>query len=320
MLETILLTGAGGMLGTALSDYLSTEYPVLSVVRKVNKFVEKKNYEEVDLLNKKQLIKVLKKHQPARVIHCAAIVNVDQCEGNVWEANKLHVETTKILAQMLNGWGGHLVYLSTDSVFDGKKEGAYTEKDKTNPLNKYAKTKLDGEFAALECERNTIIRTNIFGWCQADKLSFSEWVIKSLVEQKTLNMFADVFFTPIHVTHLAKVLFEIIDKNIYGLYNIGGSEVVSKYDFAIKLANIFDLPAGGIIKSTIEECDLKAMRPKNMALISSKIEHELGMQMPSLEEGINLLKDQYHSGWVEKIKSRKIGPEYNFWEKKYDEV
>ena len=103
-----------------------------------------------------------------------------------------------------------MIYMSTDSLFDGRQDQPYIESDTPRPLNTYARTKLAGESAALQEAGTTVLRTNIFGWSRHERPSFAEWVVKGLVERVPLRMFTDVDYTPIHVTHLASVVADVM--------------------------------------------------------------------------------------------------------------
>lgn len=115
------ITGASGMLGTALATHLSKSHEVFTTSR--NKGVKGKNIEWdcFDLTDIPLLNKWLDKIKPDIVIHCAAIVNIDLCENNIGRAIKLHVETTKAMSDYLDYHNSRLIYISTDSVFDGEK-------------------------------------------------------------------------------------------------------------------------------------------------------------------------------------------------------
>ena len=133
------ITGASGMLGTELVTYLSKSYKVFATSR--SKGAEGKNIEWdcFDLTDITLLNKWLYKIRPDVVIHCAAIVNVDLCEESVDLATQLHVETTKVMSDYLDCNNARLIYISTDSVFDGKKQGSYRESDIVSPLNETSK-------------------------------------------------------------------------------------------------------------------------------------------------------------------------------------
>ena len=287
------ITGASGMLGTALVSRLSKSFQVYATSR--SKGIEGKNIEWdcLDLIDIPLLNKWLNKVKPDMVIHCAAIVNVDACEDNVEMATRLHVETTEVIANYLDTNNGRLIYISTDSVFDGKKQTPYNETDLANPLNIYARTKLMGEQPVLSMVNGLILRTNIIGWTQEGNTSFAEWVIRGLIDNAPLNLFYDVHFSPLHVDELSLIIENIIERPVYGLYHFASSDNISKYDFGVQMAKVFGLSDSNINRASVEDMDFKAERPKNMALNSEKLAEKLKRDMFSAIDSIKLMKRQY---------------------------
>ena len=129
-----------------------------------------------------------------------------------------------------------MIYTSTDSVFNGRKNGLYNEDDEPDLPNVYGRTKREGEVTALAAPGGTVLRTNIFGWSRAERLSFVEWVMKALIERTRLAMFADVKYTPIHVSHVAEVVSKVLAAKVSRLFHATGSSVLSKYDFPLQMA------------------------------------------------------------------------------------
>jgi dTDP-4-dehydrorhamnose reductase len=287
------ITGASGMLGTALVSHMSKLYKVFATSRSKGEEGQNIDWDCFDLTDVVLLNVWLERSKPDLVIHCAAIVNVDHCEGDVELATKLHVETTKVIANYLNSTNGRLVYISTDSVFDGEKHYAYNESDTENPLNVYAKTKFFGEKYVQSMDNGLILRTNIIGWTQGGKTSFAEWVLESLVNNKPLNLFYDVHFSPLHVDDLSLIIERIINKPISGLYNCASSSSISKYDFGKKMAEIFRLSDENINRVSVKGMNFKADRPKNMALDVKKISSALACDFPNVVDAIKLMKSQY---------------------------
>jgi dTDP-4-dehydrorhamnose reductase len=287
------ITGASGMLGTALLAHLSRLHKVFATSR--SKGIEGKDIEWdcFDLTDIKLLNKWLDKVKPNVVIHCAAIVNVDLCEENFDLATKLHVETTKVMSNYLNRNNGRLIYISTDSVFDGKKHGSYSESDLVNPLNVYAKTKLMGERFVQLMTNGLVLRTNIIGWTQENSASFTEWMLKGLTDNAPLNLFYDVNFSPLNVYDLSIIIEKIIQNPIFGLYHCASSDGISKYDFGRKMAEIFQLSDLNINRVGVDSMKFKANRPKNMALDVKKIGLALECNLPSAIDVIKLMKYQY---------------------------
>jgi dTDP-4-dehydrorhamnose reductase len=287
------ITGASGMLGSALITHLSKSYRVFATSRE--RGVEGKNI-KWDCFNLTDIILLtewLETIRPDVVIHCAAITNVDLCEDNVKLATKLHIETTELIANFLDSYGGRLIYISTDSVFDGEKQGAYSESDLVNPLNVYAKTKMMGEKSVQSMNNGLVLRTNIIGWTQEGKTSFVEWVMDRLNDNMSLNLFYDVYFSPLTVYDLSFIIEKIIEKPILGLYHCGSSDIISKYDFGKKMAEIFQLSDTNINRVSVDSMDFKASRPKNMALNSDKLSDKLQYDIPSAIDSIVHMKIQY---------------------------
>jgi dTDP-4-dehydrorhamnose reductase len=287
------VTGAGGMLGTALIDLLSKNHEIFATSRTVGQIGSNIHWDCYNLTNIELLDKWLENVKPQIVIHCAAIVNVDNCEKDVYLATLLHEKTTEILAMYSELNKVRIIYISTDSVFDGTKKGLYNELDNVNPINVYAKTKLLGERFVQSSEFGLILRVNIIGWTRIGKSSFAEWILTSLMDNLKLKLFSDVFFSPITVYDLSLIIEMIIDNPIYGLYHCAGRDSVSKYDFGLKMADIFEFANFNIKKTSIDNFDLKANRPKNMAMDVSKISKELDIVLPSFEDSIRLMKSQY---------------------------
>jgi dTDP-4-dehydrorhamnose reductase len=311
--KKIAVTGAAGMLGSALLDYLAARHTLHATSRQIGYQREGIEWEPFDLLYTDRLSGWLDRIRPDAVIHCAALVNVDVCEQEPELAAAVHIASTAVIAETISRWQGHLVYISTDSVFDGTKQGLYDEGDEPAPPNAYARTKLGGELAALGACRATVLRTNIFGWTRSGRLSFAEWVLKGLVTQTKLTMFTDVQYTPIHVSHLAGLVDQIVSSDIHGLFHASGDSVLSKYDFAIRMAEIFGLSAHCVEPISVDSSGLAARRPKNMALSNARLSLALTRSVANADAGISLMKQQYDCGWLANLKSSATPADYQFW-------
>ena len=287
------ITGASGMLGAALVSHLSRTHKVFATSRSIG--VEGQNIEWncFDLTDVVLLNQWLETSQLDVIVHCAAIVDVDLCEENISAATNLHVITTEVIANYINSIKGMLIYISTDSVFDGEKSTSYSESDLVNPLNIYAKTKLMGEKLVQSMNNGLVLRTNIIGWTQKGKTSFAEWVLDKLKDNAPFNLFYDVYFSPLTVYDLSFIIEKIIEKPILGLYHCGSSDIISKYDFGKKMAEIFQLSDTNINRVSFDSVDFKASRPKNMALNSGKLSDKLQYDIPSAIDSIVHMKIQY---------------------------
>ena len=288
------ITGANGMLGTALVSHLSKRHDIFATSRGKGMDGHNIEWDCFDLTNTVLLNQWLEGVRADMIIHCAAIINVDACEDNVEMARRLHVETTRIISNYLDANNGRLIYISTDSVFDGEKSTSYSESDLVNPLNIYAKTKLMGEKLVQSMNNGLVLRTNIIGWTQKGNTSFAEWMLKSLIDNAPLNLFHDVYFSPLTVEELSLIIEKIIHNPIFGLYHCASSDSISKYDFGKKMAEIFQLSDSNISRISVDEMNFKAKRPKNMALNSDKLSDKLKYDIPSAVDSIVRMKNQYN--------------------------
>tara|TARA_B100000989_G_C19526544_1_gene467203 strand:- start:1815 stop:2708 length:894 start_codon:yes stop_codon:yes gene_type:complete len=287
------VTGASGMLGNALLQQLSKSYEIFATSRNIGLLGKNINWECFDLTNLDLLKVWLDKNNFDIVIHCAAIVDVDFCEENIDMSKDLHVETTKIISNYMQSSRGKLIYISTDSVFDGKKSGKYNETENTNPLNVYAKTKLQGEQKVLCVDSGLVLRTNIIGWTNKNKTSFFEWLLENLIKKNDIKLFDDVYFSPLTVHDLSLIIEYILINPIYGLYNCANSESISKYDFALKVCEVFNLSSSEISRVSVNTMNFKAKRPKNMGLDVSKLTNDLMYNLPNIIDSIKSMESHY---------------------------
>jgi len=256
----------------------------------------------LDITKRPNLIKLVRTINPHYIIHTAALTNVDYCETHRDEAWKTNVRGTRNLVIAADKIESKVIYVSTDSVFDGKK-GMYTEEDTPNPMNFYAVTKLEGE--KIVCNSTspfTIIRTNIYGWNARKKLSIAEWMLNTMLEQKELTLFSDVFFTPTLVNNLANVIVEILEQELSGVYHIAGSEKCSKFHFGLVLAEVFDLDRSLIKSISLKEGNLTAKRPMNPSLSIQKIRKKVKTKLLNVKEGLVEFKSLQDKGYVNELR------------------
>ena len=311
----IALTGASGMLGTALIDSFKSEINVFATAREKGLDNINVSWKCFDITDSEELEAWLNYINPDVIIHCAALVNVDECEINQDLAYELHVRSTQIIANHCALKNSHLIYISTDSVFDGTDQKPYSESDPTFPINVYSHTKLLGEQPVLLLKKGTVLRTNIVGWSLKDRLSFSEWVIKNTLLRQQIKLFNDVFFSPINVTELSEIIITIIKMKAYGLFHISSMDQISKYEFGVQVASIFDCPSKYFAKISVDDIGLKAKRPKNVSLSNKKITNLLGKNFSLASNSIVIMRNQYLNGYVARIKNIDVNENFEFWKK-----
>jgi len=286
----ILITGSRGFLGSNLSHFFSgnKQYDIFRTSRSGKTGV--KNTEQFflgNLLDTAFVEDLISTIEPDVVFNTVSLVNVDLCEENPAMAEKIIVDTGRILAETLPK-KCHLIHISTDQLFDGQKP-MYTESDTPAPLNVYGAMKLKAEDTILRVNPHAaIIRTNFFGWSpEYHPPTFAEWIYDNLVQKKPITLFTDLYFSPIEVTYLSAALESIMHAGFGGILNLVGSERCSKYAFGMALAEKFNLDPSTITASKVLPGSFKAKRQMDLSLSTRKYETLFGQQLPGLEENLS---------------------------------
>lgn len=282
----VLITGASGFVGGNFLKSLSKrkECQLIGTYQHHPlKFPFSENV-LVDITDRETTLR-LEHTQPDLILHCAALANIAQCEANPEEAHRINVAGTKNIVALAKNTGAKLVYISTDSVFDGEK-GNYTEADIPLPKTVYGKTKLEGENHCMEANRGCLVaRINVFGKSHCTSaLSFAESILDKLKKGERFQGFADAIFTPLYLPYLLETIIDLVAKPAEGIFHITGCEALSKYEFAKKVARVFHFDERLIQKSSIQNISQKISYPKNTSLDNSKMLKLLNKKLPSLDQ------------------------------------
>jgi len=299
----ILVTGASGLLGLNLSLQMHQTHNIIGVDRAslANTPFPLIN---ADLLDADAIQRILDESQPDALIHCAANANVDACELDPSNAAILNAVLPGQLASACSERDIRFLHISTDAVFDGTKDGIYTEDDAPNPLGVYAQTKLDGEYSVLDTNPNaTIARVNFFGWSLAGTQSLSEFFVNNLGAGKQINGFDDVYFCPLFVGDLADILIGVLEKSLSGLYHAVGSRAITKYEFGREIAKTFGFDASLIQPISVSDSGLTAKRSQNLRLAVHKLSTALERDIPDFSTGLQKFYTQYQQAYPQKMRS-----------------
>jgi dTDP-4-dehydrorhamnose reductase len=297
----LLVTGASGLLGLNLALEAMSKHEVIGLER--GKLINTPfEILQADLLDESALDMVLNTARPDWVIHCAALADLDACEADPELARRLNAQGPGELAAACAERKIRLVHISTDAVFDGQKEGFYTEDDEPTPLNVYSRTKLDGERAVLAANPEAIVaRVNFYGWSLGGKRSLAEFFLNNLKNGKSMSGFTDVVFCPMLVNDLARVLLQMLEKKLSGLYHAVGPQSMSKYQFGVEIARKFGLRESEISPKSILSSSLIARRSHNLSLSTHRLSTDLGQSLPQFSTGLDEFYTQYQQGYPQKI-------------------
>lgn len=289
----ILVTGASGLLGHKVAQLaLEKGHEVYAAYKE--HAISLGTPIKLDLTDHENMLKVMSKLKPDAVIHTAAYTDVDGCEANKDLAWKVNAEATKHVAIASTKAGAHITYVSTDYVFDGEK-GFYKEEDQPNPINYYGYTKLMGEeFVKEHAEKWCIARTSvIYGWSRTQKLNFATWLINNLKHGKEVKVLIDQIVSPTLNTNLAEMLLEIVEGGITGTLHAAGATRASRYEFALELAKVFNLPTNLVKPAKMGEISWKAKRPKDSSLNVSKALTLMKKKPLKLSEALKIMSKEY---------------------------
>lgn len=299
----LLVIGGSGLLGYKLAKKSSEKYETFLTYnfRPVN--LEGCTALKLDKCDREAVFELLEKIRPDVVIDTAALHNVDYCETHPEEAWKVNVEGTRNVAEACKRIGAKIIFISTDYVFDGEK-GCYTEEDAPNPLSYYAKTKLEAEKIIQSLGiRYVIARPSvIYGWnpnevlglksSSGKSVNFVVWALQKLERGEEIKAVTDQYNCPTLADNLAEALLIMAASEKQGIYHTAGKECVNRYQFTLKVAEVFNLDKSLIKPVTSEIFKQIAKRPKKCCLDVSKAERDFGIKFLTVEEGLKLMKFQ----------------------------
>ena len=304
----LLVTGASGLLGASLVSLArDVGLNVIALCHRHKVTIAGVPVYNVDLTDRMATRDVIANLKPATIVHCAAATNVDWCEDHPKETRKVNVQATSFVAEIASELKSRLVYISTDSIFDGKR-GNYSEAARPAPLNVYARSKLRGEHEVLRRYPAALVaRVTIYGWNVQNKQSLTEWVLGQLAAGKEVRGFTDVHFSPMLVNDLAEVLLSMLDRQLRGLYHVVGSEKISKYEFARRVAMAFGFEPERVVPVRLVEASLRAARPLDVSLNTKKVRVALGRAMPDADSGLRRFRALQQSGYPEQLRTYLTG-------------
>lgn len=248
----------------------------------------------LDVCSLDSIQNIVSKMNPDVIVNCAALTDIDAIESNPKKAYDVNAYGAKNVSMVAQQMKIKLIHVSTDSVFDGLK-GMYVEEDIPNPVNEYAKSKKLGEdFVTETCDNSIIIRTDFYGYNAEGKFLFS-WILNNLQNENIITAFDDVIFNPLQVTNLASMIIDLFDVDFTGILHLSSNEVMSKYQFATKIANNLGFSNALIRKGSIKESKFIAKRPLNTSLSNLKSRKILKTDIINLDDWLKSFKASYNS-------------------------
>ena len=273
----IVVTGAFGRLGAVLcAELVSAGHDLIALDRA-----------ELDITYADQANVVINDLRPEVIINCAGYNAVDAAEGDKAAAFALNAHGPEVLAATAEAAGALFVHFSSDFVFDGEANQAYSETDSTNPLSAYGASKLAGEIATRRASRHYVLRlSSLFGGAGVNgHRSTVDYITDSLSNGASVRAALDRTVTPSYVPDVARATLAMLDGDVpYGTYHCVNSSSTTWYELALEVAR--QLGVNPSIEQ-VRAADLTAIapRPRFCALSNRKLA-SLGIAMPPWQSAI----------------------------------
>jgi dTDP-4-dehydrorhamnose reductase len=277
----VLITGCDGLLGQNLLRAAPADVELVGLARHdAPRLPDRLSaYHRLDIADPATWEFVRDVVRPDRILNAAAYTDVDGCERDPALSDRVNRDAVRAMAAT----GIPLVQVSTDYVFDGEA-GPYDERAATNPVSVYGRSKLESEAATLSVPGNLVVRTAwVWGAEKGAKKSFTDFVRETLGAGKTARIVTDQWSNPTLAEDLAGAIWALIGAGRSGVYHVGGSDWVSRLEWANRVAKFFGLDAGLIQPITTADMNPPARRPLKSGMSIAKLERDTGFRMRGLD-------------------------------------
>lgn len=283
-----LVIGASGFIGNSLYSLLKKNRK--EVIGTYFSY-EKPNLFFSDMTKKSDLEILFNKHTPNITYMPAFIPGVDNCEKSE-ETNVVNKNGIRNVVDICKEYNSKLIFYSSDYIFNGIS-GPYLETEKYNPINRYGSTKVICEKYVKELPDFLIIRTTIVYGYDINSKNFLMTLVSDLKNNKKRRVPIDQIGSPTYVKDLVNISLELVNKSKKGIYNVAGPDLCTRYEFALKIARIFELNENLIIPVSTSELKQKAKRPLKAGLLIDKIRTEIDAKPLGIDQALNLLKKYF---------------------------
>ncbi len=300
-MKKLLVIGGTGLVGSKLLS-LAGKHGFEPLSTHNARQVRGDGSNRLDVTDRSSTLSLVEKLNPDVVVDTHALHNVDYCQTHREEAAMVNVEGTRNLVDAASRIGARFLYISTDYVFDGRK-GHYQEEDSTSPLQYYAQNKVEAERIVSRQPSFIIARPSvIYGWNALENsgvpsssgktINFAMFVLDKFEKNEVVRAVNDQYSSPTFADNMADALLRLAKMDVNGVYHTAGRSCVSRYEFAVKAAEIFGYPTSLVQHVLSTDFKQIAERPKNSCLSVEKAERALEMRFMTIEEGLREMKAQ----------------------------
>jgi len=300
-MANIAITGGSGLLAVNWALLRREIDNIFLLLNKREIFINGTKTLKTNLSSLEDIVSFIKTYKIDLIIHTAGITNIEECQKNIPVAKFTNIQLSKNLAEATKICKVKMVHISSDHLFDGTSS-FYSEEDNLNPLNVYAQTKAKAENEVLQIDNSAlIIRTNFFGCGPSYRRSFSDFIIDSLSSNTKIELFNDVFFSPIFIPNLVEIIHKLIATSASGIFHVVGNDRLSKYEFGIRLSEKFNLDSSLIMPLSIKQRKGLVVRPLDMSLSNKKCTSYINSEIVGLDKFFDAYKSDLYTHFCEEI-------------------
>ena len=269
----LLVTGAAGLFGRGLVQAFGEQHTVIGIT-----------HQDADITDATRMREILEQHRPEIVIHSAAMPDIDDCELNPEKAFRVNAEATRNLVASAKAVGAAFAQVSTDAVFDGSKLKPYVETDPVNPPSVYGRTKVEAEEAVRNLSCHWIFRVSVlFG---PGKANFVNKGLCKLMGNEPYPVAADQLGSATYTIDAARTMLDVFASKKYGTYHLCNRGACTRYDLAVRAAELTKLDSKNIIGKPMDEMKRPGPRVK-YSIMDMKALRAAGIREPrSWEEAL----------------------------------
>jgi len=252
----VVVTGAGGLVGRAVTEHCAAQGDDVFAL----------DHRSLDISDDSSIRKAFGENRPEVVINCAAWTDVDGCESDLRHADRANALGPELLANACRAIDALLITISTDYVFDGAKDGFYTQRDQPNPISVYGRAKLDGERRAQAAWARTIVVRSGYIFGNGGK-NFLSTVVTRAMRKEPLKAISDMVGTPTYAPDLARRLRALAIRDLPGVFHVvNAGEGASFETFARTAVEIAGLTSAPLETVSLDDLHRPAPRPRNSRL------------------------------------------------------
>lgn len=287
-MNTLLITGISGFLGRHFAELFVDGWQVLGWRHRQDFTCPGLRIQAVDLMDTERLPGLLQKQKPDAVLHLAAASNPNFCEENPALTHRINVAASLQLARYCAERGLPFLFASTDLVFDGE-QAPYVVTDRPSPISVYGRQKAEAEAGVLALHPGAgIARLPLMYGAGANFLP--AWIEKGR-RGEAIPAFTDEYRSPAPAADVARGLLLLLEKEVSGIWHLGGPERVSRYEFGLQMAAVFGFPQELIRPGRRADVSMPAPRPADVSLDSSE-SFALGYRPHDVRRGLEEVSRQ----------------------------